>query len=237
MPLHDWSLLPEWDGVHQLWITALFYEIKSKLPAGYRAGLATVPGLTIGGPVTHPDVNVHRSPPPPTSPDPDGLETFAYDDIVSALTLNTSMVIHVRRQRDLVAVLELISPRNKDRERTRTTTRDRLLGYLMLGVHVMYIDIHAQPFDFSLADSLANALEIPQPPCPSPHALAYAVGGELDGGGRQLSVRRAPLTIGRPLPPMPLPLQEDKAIILDLEVTYSKACGDYLTWLPATEDT
>jgi FKBP-type peptidyl-prolyl cis-trans isomerase (trigger factor) len=32
MPLHDWSKLPEWEGVHQLWISDLYYDISGKLP-------------------------------------------------------------------------------------------------------------------------------------------------------------------------------------------------------------
>ena len=37
MPLHDWSVLPGWDGVHQVWGVELLYAMKSLLPPAYRA--------------------------------------------------------------------------------------------------------------------------------------------------------------------------------------------------------
>src|SRR4051794_14643416 len=156
MPLHDWSRLPEWEGVHQLWIVGLYQDIKSKLPPGYRAGLATVPSLTIGGPATHPDVSVQRTPSPPdpvAEPAPDELSGF--DTEVTLLSLDPTTMIRVFRGNEFVAAVELISPRNKDRESSRGATVDRLVGYLALGVHVLYADVHPTPRNFSLADTIA----------------------------------------------------------------------------------
>src|SRR5437762_1873791 len=48
MPLHDWTDDRGWDSVHQLWINALLYWAQDRLPAGYRAYLGSVPGLSIG---------------------------------------------------------------------------------------------------------------------------------------------------------------------------------------------
>lgn len=235
MPLHDWSQLPEWDGVHQLWIVELYRDIKAKLPPGYRAGMATVPSLTIGGPATHPDVNVQRQPIAPPAPTPESSpdDLSAFDAEVTVLTLEPNKVVQVFRGSNLVAVLELISPRNKDRDRTRAATIDRIVGYLSLGIHVMYVDVHAQPFNFSLADALAGALGYDQPPCPTPQAMAYRVGGTADGGGRSLAIRRAPMTVGQPLPTIGLPLSLTQVIPVDLEGTYSRTTGDYLSWLPS----
>src|SRR5277367_3631121 len=59
MPLHDWSALPGWDGVHQVWIVELLYCIKPRLPAGYRAYIGTTPTFAIGAPAEErPDVGV-----------------------------------------------------------------------------------------------------------------------------------------------------------------------------------
>lgn len=236
MPLHDWSELPEWDGVHQLWIVELYRDIKAKLPPGYRAGMGTVPSLTIGGPATHPDVNVQRQSagaPQSTTTESSPDDLSAFDAEVTVQTLDPNKVIEVFRGSALIAVLELISPRNKDRDRTRAATIDRIVGYLSLGIHVMYVDVHAQPFGFSLADALAAALGYDQPPCPSPQAMAYRVGAPADGGGRSLAIRRAPMTVGQPLPAVSLPLSQTQVVPVDLEGTYSRATGDYLSWLPS----
>lgn len=232
MPLHDWSQLPEWEGVYQLWISELYYDIRAKLPPGYRAGLAQVPGLTVGGPPTHPDINVQEQAHKKLVAEGPAVGVFPSDETVVVMTLDANMAIHVRRDHNLVAVFELISPRNKDRDQTRRTTVDRILGYLMLGVHVTFVDVHSQPLEFSLADAVALALKIEQPKVAAPQAMAYAVGGPLEEGGRDLSIKRAPLTIGQPLPPIPLPLTPTRAITTDLENTYSKVTGNYLSWLP-----
>src|SRR3954470_6723035 len=124
MPLHDWSKLPEWEGVHQLWIVELYRDVRSKLPPGYRAGLATVPSLTVGAPPTHPDVSVHheQNPAPAhgTEFSPDDLSGF--DTEVTVLSLDPTKMIRVYRGSELVSVLELISPENKDRDSKRKTT-------------------------------------------------------------------------------------------------------------------
>lgn len=231
MPLHDWSRLPEWEGVHQLWIGELYRSLKAKLPPGYRAGLATVPSLTIGRPVTHPDINVHRHPdrPAPTS-EPSLDDLTGFDTEVTILAIDPNMMVQVFRGATLVAVLELISPRNKDREHTRATLVDRFVGYLALGIHVLYVDVHAAPQTFSLADAIAAALDYEQPPCPAPHAMAYQVRGKVEGGGQSVAIRRAPLAVGQPLPTLPLPLGRSLRVDVDLESTYTAAARDYLSW-------
>jgi len=232
MPLHDWSKLPEWDGVHQLWIVELYRDVKARLPPGFRAGMATVPGLTIGAPATHPDVSVQRTALNAPVEYPAG-DLSAFDTEVTLLTLEPCKAINVYRDRDLVSVLELLSPANKDRPKTRQAMVDRIVGYLALGIHVMYVDVHAQPFEFSPADAIAAALDYSQPPCPSPQALAFRVGGPLNGEGRLLAIRRAPLTIGQALPTIGLPISQTQVVPIDLEGAYARATGEYLSWLPS----
>src|SRR5262249_48153157 len=192
MPLHGWSRLPEWEGVHHLWISELYRSLKTKLPPGYRAGLATVPSLTIGRPATHPDINVRRHsglPAPAAEPSLDDLTGF--DSEVTIVAIEPSTMVQVFRGGDLVAVLELLSPRNKDREQTRAATVDRFVGSLALGIHVLYADVHPAPASFSLADAIAATLDYEQPPCPAPHAMAYQVRGPVEGGGQSVAIRRA----------------------------------------------
>jgi hypothetical protein len=234
MPLHDWSQLPEWEGVHHLWIGELYRSLKASLPPGYRAGLATVPGLTVGGTATHPDVNVQRQPGRAAAvPEPSLDDLTGFDAEVTVLSIDPTKMVRVYRGIELVAVLELISPRNKDRDSTRATTVDRMVGYLALGVHVLFVDVHAAPSTFSLADAIAATLDYPQERCPSPHAMAYQVRGPVEGGGQSLAIRRAPLTIGQPLPTVPLPLGRALRVDVDLESTYVTAASDYLSWPPS----
>ena len=47
MPLHDWTDDAEWDNLHQLWISRLFYDIKARLPDEFRAYLGSAAGLSV----------------------------------------------------------------------------------------------------------------------------------------------------------------------------------------------
>src|SRR5207245_5456823 len=58
MPLHDWADDRGWDSVHQLWINSLLFWAQDRLPAGYRAYLGSVPGLTIATEPGRPDLGV-----------------------------------------------------------------------------------------------------------------------------------------------------------------------------------
>jgi hypothetical protein len=48
MPLHDWSELSGWEGVHDVWIVELLRAIKPQLPDEYRAYIGSAPALAIG---------------------------------------------------------------------------------------------------------------------------------------------------------------------------------------------
>ena len=58
MPLHDWSELSGWEGVHDIWIVELLRWIKPRLPPDYRAYVGSCPALAIGTAAERPDVAV-----------------------------------------------------------------------------------------------------------------------------------------------------------------------------------
>jgi hypothetical protein len=224
MPLHDWSTLPGWDGVHQVWGVELLYALKPLLPPAYRAYIGTTPTFAIGGPDEgRPDVVVLDWPsggPPAAStfdggPDPD--EEVA----VAALAADTALL--VERGGRLVAAIELVSPRNKDRASAQAAYAAAYAGYLLRGVHLLLVDVHRRPASFSFADQVARALGLPQPALPAPHAVGYRVGGPSPDGGRFLAVWRRPLVVGEPLPLMRLPLAPGESVAVDLEGTYRRA--------------
>ena len=72
-------------------------------------------------------------------------------------------------------------------------------------------------------DRIAQDLELEQPPCSAPFAVAYRVGEPAPGGGRLLALWRRHLTVGSPLPAMWLPLSVKESVPVDLEATYRRA--------------
>ena len=238
MPLHDWDNPAGWDGVHSLWIVELLRWIKPRLPEGYRAYLGSTPALTVGAPEEAADVIVGQwlpEPPSETRPDlPDaargGNGTPEPDEEVATLMLDPQIGLYIATHTRMVAAVELISPRNKDRASARAHYLARYLGYLQEGAHLLLVDVHRRPLNFSLADALAQELQLKQAPCPGPLAASYRVGEPAPTGGRMLASWRRTLVVGEPLPTMPLALTVHVGLQVDLESTYTRAAADaYLT--------
>jgi Protein of unknown function (DUF4058) len=232
MPLHDWSGRPGWEGMRHLWITELLRWVKPRLPVGYRAYIGSAPLLAVGAPPDRPDVGVRSWSPteapklpgpaePETSPEP-----TEPDEEIAVATLDPETAVYVERQGRLIAAVELISPRNKDRPIARSTYLARYLGYLLEGSHLVLIDVHRRPVGFSFVDQIAKELDLEQPSVVPPMAVSYRVGEPAATGGRLLAIRRRPMTAGDPLPLIPLPLTPEHEVILDLDQTYGRAAED-----------
>ena len=132
--------------------------------------------------------------------------------------------VHVFRQGQLVAAIELVSPRNKDRPSAREFYRNRYLGYLWSGVQLLLVDVHRRPSGFSFVEALAAELQCQFPVGLPPHAVSWYVGGPTPEGGQFLDGWYRSLAVGAPLPTLPLVLAAPKSLPIDLEHTYAEAC-------------
>jgi Protein of unknown function (DUF4058) len=225
MPLHDWNELTNWETVHAAWIVELHRWLKPRLPEGFRSTLATVPALVVAPVPVHPDLSVHRQPEPSGAASGDLLD-IAPDERVTLAVAEAERAVHVYFRGNLVAVLELISPANKDRPDKRRRATDRYVGYLLNGIHLLLVDVHPRPQGFSFADDLAAALQYTTPTLPPPLAISYRVGSLDRQEGLDLEVWRRPLSIGQPLVALPLPLTRELAVRVELEPTYVRAAAD-----------
>lgn len=224
MPLHDWSALPVWDGVHQVWVVELLYALKPQLPPGYRASIGTTPTFAIGGPGgDRPDVGVRDWPAggPPAVPSADSGPEPDEEIAVSTLAVDTALLIE--RGGRLIAAIKLVSPRNSDRASAQAAYAAAYTGYLIRGIHLLLVDVHRRPAAFSFADQVAQELGLSQPAVPAPFVVAYRVGNSSPDGRRFLAVWRRPLAVGEPLPLMRLPLSPDESVAVVLEGTYRRA--------------
>lgn len=224
MPLHDWATLSGWDGVHQVWMVELLYAIKPQLPPSYRAYIGTTPAFAIGSPDDgRPDVGV-RDWPAGEPQSPSAADTGQEpDEEVAVATISANTALLVERGGRLVAAIELVSPRNKDRLSAQAAYTATYTGYLLRGVHLLLADVHRRPAGFSFTDRIAAELRMNQPPVSAPFVVGYRVGGPSPDGGRFLAVWRRPLAVGNPLPPMRLWLSADDSVPVDLEGTYRRA--------------
>jgi len=126
----------------------------------------------------------------------------------------------------LVAAIELVSPANKDRPANRRMFAVKCASYLHSGVSVIIVDVVTE----RPGNLQAELLELLQAPLAIPgqglHDL-YATANRTVSvtQGLCLEAWAHPLTLGSSLPTLPLWLQPDLCLPLDLEGTYQAACA------------
>jgi hypothetical protein len=125
----------------------------------------------------------------------------------------------------LVAAIELVSPANKDRPANRRLFAVRCASYLHSGVSVTIVDVVTERSG-NLHWELLELLQVQMTtPAQGLHEL-YAVAHRTAPAppGLQLETWAHILTVGGSLPTLPLWLQVDLCLPLDLEATYHAAC-------------
>jgi hypothetical protein len=134
-------------------------------------------------------------------------------------------VFDSRESKTLVAVIELVSPGNKDRVESRMAFVEKCAAYLHRGVGVGILDIVSKR-RFNLHNELLRRLNIERTYLLSDECATYAVSYRptrrqdvnlLDGWTFALS-------IGQSLPDLPLALKGSQVVMLPLEDTYQDAC-------------
>ena len=126
----------------------------------------------------------------------------------------------------VVSAIELVSPANKDRPAHRQAFAVKCASYLQDGISVMIVDVvterhanlHAGLLEFLKVDVITPAQGIDDlyaaayRPAAGPDEVRVEIWAEL-------------LSLGLPLPILPLWLTADHALPLNLEDTYKAACA------------
>jgi hypothetical protein len=125
----------------------------------------------------------------------------------------------------LVAAIELVSPSNKDRATHRQAFAIKCASYLCQGVSLVVIDIvtsRQANLHNEVMRVLGHGEAFALPADASLYAVAYrpVVRGEAE----QVEAWPATLALGQPLPVLPLALNAELCLPLDLEATYTAAC-------------
>ncbi|MBP3959975.1 DUF4058 family protein [Gemmata sp. G18] len=125
----------------------------------------------------------------------------------------------------LVAAVELVSPRNKDRSTARRAFATKAASYLQQGVSVVTVDVVTER-NANLHEDIANALRLPDAfDWSSPTGLSAVCYRLLRIDGKErLEVWPHQLTVGGALPTVPLWLEPNLAVPLELELTYTSTC-------------
>jgi len=234
MSVHDWTKVEAgiFHHMHVAWVPEISKALNGGLlPDGYYALVEQHAGKAI------PDVlTLHGSPPPQKprlSPPPDtgGIavaeapprvrrqETFDPSTLARRRTL---AVRHVTGHR-LVAILEILSPANKDRPQTIEDFAAKVVSALDLGIHVLVVDLFPPgPADAqAIHGVIRNQLKLSDEPYDLPAhepltLVSYQAAPTIEACLEHLAT-------GAILPDMPLFIRPDRYVDVPLESTYQSA--------------
>ncbi len=126
----------------------------------------------------------------------------------------------------MVAAIEIVSPSNKDRPESRRAFVAKVAALLQRDVSVSVLDT-VTIRQFNLYGDLLELIGRSDPMLGADAAALYAVTvrGRKRGGQRPLlDTWFYPIALGRPLPTLPIWLDVDVGVFLDLETSYEETC-------------
>jgi hypothetical protein len=219
-----------WESFHVAWAAEIVAWLNQRLPRRYFATMYTHLGPEIAA-----DVAEFERDPSPEDVPPNGasnggvaVETWAPPTTALAMPAVFPDDLEVRvhdRERDfkVVAVVELVSPGNKDRPETRRAFAIKCAAYLERGIGVVTVDIVTSRH-FNLHNELVQLLRVSDQFLMAEDALLYAVAYRpaRRNDTNQIDLWPIPLAVGNPLPLLPLALRGTRAMPLDLDATYAE---------------
>jgi hypothetical protein len=229
------STIRSWEEVHGQWPAVIVQQLGRLLPPQYSAG----PRIHLGSEFEI-DIATYVSEPATATYDtPMEKETRAtakWTPNAPCLTIETDLadydqyevrVYDEHRDRRLVAAIELISPANKDRPAHRSQLTAKCAALLRGGVSLVLVDV-VTARDVNLYADLLDLIGGRDPALGERPPATYAVACRwgLGDASRRLEAWYESLRLGSPLPCLPLWLNDNLAIPLDLEASYEQTCRD-----------
>lgn len=240
MPLRDHFRPPttkygSWESLHGGWPMVIVQQLRKQLPPGY----VSAPRVRLG-PYFEIDIGTFQSDDPATGPgNRNGggtatalappRPTWALETDVPEDDEYEVQIYNAEEERVLVAVIEIVSPANKDRPEKRRAFIGKCGSLLRQGVAVSIVDL-VTIRGANLYAELMNFIGHPDPtlgPDPSPIYTAtcrWTSNAERTRGC--LEGWTASMTVGQPLPGLPIWLADDLRFVFDLERSYEQACED-----------
>jgi hypothetical protein len=124
----------------------------------------------------------------------------------------------------LIATIELVSPRNKDRSEARRAFATKCASYLHQGISLVLIDVVTERHA-NLHNEIVRLMEQADGALMTDEIDLYAVAYRpiRRDGREEIDLWPATLRVAEPLPTLPLALNAGLSLPLDLEATYTDA--------------
>jgi len=242
MPLRDhfrppvWKLA-SWEGLHGGWPMTMVQDLSPKLPPEFsaepRAHLGSYFEIDVCAYEGYEDEQ--HGPVAGTPPHEAGgvaTATWAPPEPTAALEADLGdqyeyevLVYDQSRGRILVAAVQIVSPANKDRPENRRAFVSKCAALLQQRVCVSIVDL-VTTRQFNLYTELLALAGQKDPtfgPAPPPIYAVTCRARKVRERPR-LEIWAYPLAVGSKLPTLPIWLDEDLAVSLDLEASYEETC-------------
>lgn len=223
MPLLDHFHPPlsdrrHWHSFHNGWAYCISTQLNSLLPIGYFAEANVQYGIEI-------DVAAFEEPgvvPSATSwtpPTPQASHPVTLAEAVVEIGIFSRS-----GGPQLAGAVELVSPANKDRPETRQALVNKCATYIQAGVGVVLVDVVTERSADFHRELLIRLGVATTDAGSSLFASAYRP-VERDGVSI-LDVWLEPVSLGQPLPTLPLWLRGGLCLPVELEATYERTCTE-----------
>jgi hypothetical protein len=223
-----------WDELHGMWPAVIVQQLFPLLPQGYLAA----PRVHLGT-AFEIDVSTFQRDDPARRARPrdegGGVAVAAWAPPKPTLTLEVELpdqdeyevrVYDARHGRRLVAAIEIVSPSNKDRPESRRAFVAKVAALLERDVCVSLVDL-VTIRQFNLYAELLELVGGSDPMLGAEPPGLYAVtarGRERVRNRLLLDTWFYPMSLGQPLPTLPIWLDADLGVSLDLDTSYEAAC-------------
>lgn len=238
MPLHDHFRAPldlqsTWQEFHGQWPANIVRQLRKSLPPRYVAG----PHVHSGSQIEIDIATFEQDEPATSNPTDHTNGTIAlWAPTSPSLAVETTLpdfdeyevrIYDARRKRRLVAAIEIVSPTNKDRPEHRHMFVAKCAALIQKGVAVSIVDI-VTIRQFNLYREMLDMIGHKDPTLSDPAPTLYATSTRWVHRGKRtiLEAWSNELALGQPLPTLPLWLDDELVVPLDLDESYEQTCDD-----------
>lgn len=237
MPLLDHFHPPlypthRWESFHARWAVAIADALNETLPSRYFAETQVHLGSRVEADVVEFEHNETGNGIVNGSAGTVATATYAPPKPILTFPGPTEddVTVEVRdRDRDsrVAAVVELLNPRNKDRDEARRAFAAKVVAYLRLGAGLVILDVVTSR-SRNAHDDIVSVLNLQDEfrlkSLTGLSATSYRQAQAQEGSEHAVEVWFEPLTVGTTLPVMPLWVRGFGFFPLDLEARYAEAC-------------